>query len=100
MYTLSPGGFIVHLLDWSEVWAITIPLIVVLTLGKRQPAFIKPVIVYLWVALIINLLADIIADFKTYLPGWAYSNNPLYNIHSIVRFACFSYFFIGVEEGK
>jgi hypothetical protein len=28
------------------------------------------------------------------LPQWLHSNNILYNIHSIVRFFCFSYFFL------
>ncbi|HMH32683.1 MAG TPA: hypothetical protein VK543_06610 [Puia sp.] len=53
----------------------------------------RPVIVYLWAALLLNLVGDVIGDFKRYLPIWLRSNNVLYNIHSIIRFACFSYFF-------
>jgi hypothetical protein len=78
--------------DWSEVWALIIP-ISILQLRRKQPGFLKPVILYLWVALFLNLSGDIIGDFKSYLPGWLQSNNVLYNIHSLVRFACFSYFF-------
>ena len=85
-------GIFNQILNWSEVWAIFIPLFV-LILRREQPAFLKPVIIYLWIALVINLVGDTIGDFKVYLPGWLHSNNILYNIHSLVRFACFSFFF-------
>jgi hypothetical protein len=85
--------------DWSEVWALLIPLFAFL-LGKKQPALLNPVIVYLWLALVLNLSEVIIAEFKiTYhFPAWLQSNNPIYNIHSIVRFACFGYFFISLRQ--
>lgn len=78
--------------DWSEVWALLIPLCA-LVFRQSQPAFLRPVVLYLWVALFLNLAGDIIGEFKRYFPGWLQSNNVLYNIHSIVRFACFSSFF-------
>jgi hypothetical protein len=81
-------------LNWSEVWALLIPLLILLFVKRQQPPFLKPVINYLWLALILNLSADAIADFKIYLPAWLQSNNFLYNVHSVVRFLCFSYFFI------
>ena len=80
-------------MNWSEVWALLIPLFV-LAVNGRQPKFLHPVILYLWIALIINLAADIIGDFRSILPSWLQSNNVLYNLHSIIRFACFSFFFI------
>lgn len=83
--------------DWSEVWAPIIPL-VVLARNRKQPIFFKPIIGYLWLALFINLAGDIIGDFKKYLPDWLQSNNVLYNIHSIIRFGCFSYFFILLRQ--
>jgi hypothetical protein len=58
----------------------------------------KPVIIYLFFALVINLVGDIIGDFKIYLPVWMQSNNPLYNIHSVVRFVCFGLFFISLQQ--
>jgi hypothetical protein len=85
------------LLDWSEVWAPMIPLICLL-FKKNQPAILKPVVVYLFLAFLINLAGDIISDFKAYLPSWLQSNNPLYNLHSIIRFICFSYFFIALRQ--
>ena len=87
------GGFLRLMLDWAEVWATLIPITVFL-LYRKQPRYMTPVIVYFFLALCINLSGNVIADFKKYLPGWMQSNNPLYNIHSLVRFVCFSLFFI------
>ena len=87
MYSLTET-----ILNWAEVWALLIPLFV-LAVKRRQPAFLRPVIIYLWVALFLNLAGDIIGDFKRYLPTWMHSNNVLYNVHSVARFICFSYFF-------
>jgi hypothetical protein len=78
--------------DWSEVWAPLIPLLV-LAFRHKQPVFLRPVIIYLCIALFLNLGGNVIADFKSYLPKWLHSNNPWYNIHSLIRFTCFSYFF-------
>jgi hypothetical protein len=85
--------------DWSEVWALLIPLFL-LMFRNKQSALLKPVIVYLWLALALNLFCDTIGDFKKpfHFPAWLQSNNPIYNIHSIVRFACFSYFFISLPQ--
>ncbi len=83
--------------DWSEVWAVIIPLLV-LARYRKQPAFLNPVIIYLWVALFINLAGDIIPDFSTYLPKWLGENTYFYNIHSIIRFICFSFFFISLKQ--
>jgi hypothetical protein len=87
------------IIDWSEVWAPLIPLLF-LIFGHKPPALLKPVIVYLLLALVINLFGDIIGDFKkTYhFPVLLQSNNPLYNVHSVIRFACFSYFFISIQR--
>jgi hypothetical protein len=85
------------ILDWSEVWALLIPIIYFL-FHRNQPRFLKPVVVYLFAALLLNLVGNIIADYKTYFPWWLQSNNPLYNVHSIVRFICFSYFFILLRQ--
>lgn len=85
------------ILNWSEVWALLIPLFVLL-FRRRQPRYLKPVISYLWVALIINLIADIIGDFKDHFPTWLQQNIILYNLHSIIRFGCFSYFFILYDQ--
>lgn len=87
------------ILDWSEVWALLIPLFVLVIRGK-QPPLLKPVIVYLWLALLFNIIADVIGDFKRHLPAWLQSNNLLYNVHSLVRFSCFSFFFISLKQSS
>ena len=87
------------ILNWSEVWALLIPLSV-LALKARQPGYLQPVIIYLWIALFINLTGDMIGDFRDQLPLWIQSNNVLYNLHSIVRFICFSLFFILLAQSS
>jgi len=89
------------IVNWSEVWPLLIPLVFVL-FGNKQPALLTPVIVYLWLALVLNVACDIIADFKHpyHFPPWLRSNNPIYNIHSIGRFACFSYLFITLPQSQ
>jgi hypothetical protein len=82
-------------LDWAEVWGPLIPLTVLFMKGQ-QPAFLKPVIFYLWFAFFIDLAGNIIADYKESFPSqlkWIHNNLVLYSVHSIVRFISFSYFF-------
>ena len=87
------GKFLLSVLDWSEVWALLIPLVVLL-FKRGRPNFLKPVVIYVWLALAINIIIDLIVFYKAYFPDWLQSNNPFYNIHAVVRFACFSIFFI------
>ncbi|MEN9684674.1 MAG: hypothetical protein RLZZ28_460 [Bacteroidota bacterium] len=85
------------LLDWSEVWALFLPL-TVLFLTRKQPKTLTPVIVYLWVALVLNGLTDLIMVNYNNLPSPFNSNTYLYNIHSVLRFAFFSIFFIRLPQ--
>ena len=87
----------ISILDWSEVWALLIPLFV-LMMRRKQPPYMKPVIFYLWLALLLNLICDILSKYNDAHRGNEISNNPFYNIHSIVRFVCFSYFFILLQQ--
>jgi len=87
------GDFLITILDWSEVWALLLPFSVFM-LRRHQPQTLRPVIVYLWLALLINLSIDLIMMINTRETGFRMSNNPLYNTHSVVRFICFSIFFI------
>ena len=89
--------YLLKIFDWSEVWALVIPL-AVLFFRQNQPATLRPIIVYLWVALILNLVIDIIMELRTYYPEW--TNNPLYNVHSVIRFACFSFYFIQIQPNS
>jgi F0F1-type ATP synthase membrane subunit a len=46
----------------------------------------------------INFVGNIIGDYWRLLPPWMQSNTVLYNLHSMIRFACFSLFFIGLQQ--
>lgn len=85
------------LLDWSEVWALVMPL-TAYYFHRRQPNYFRAIILYLWGALIINLISDIIGDFKSYLPDWIQTNLILYAIHSLFRLVCFAYFFYLIRQ--
>ena len=91
--------FFMRVLDWSEVWALLIPLSV-LYFRRKQPKFFQPVIIYIWFALFLNLGIDLIMVFKHYFPAWLQSNNPFYNVHSVVRFICLSIFFIQIPQSS
>lgn len=92
------GDIIFRILDWSEVWAILIPLIA-LQVKREQPASLKPVIVYVWLAFFINIGIDVIMTINIYFRNDFLSNNPLYNLHSVTRFICFSIYFIKIQPG-
>jgi len=83
-------------MDWSEVWALLIPISVLLI--KKQPASLKLVVFYIWAALIINLGIDLIWKFRSMLPAAYNSNNFLYNLHSVIRFYLFCAFFIQLNQ--
>lgn len=91
----------VHLniiLDFSEVWALFIPLALLLV-KRKQPSVLTPVIVYLFLALILNVISDSIMWYNSgrKLEDML-SNNVYYNIHSIVRFVCFCIFFLRLRQ--
>ncbi|MDN5286406.1 MAG: hypothetical protein JWR38_2680 [Mucilaginibacter sp.] len=85
------------IIDWSEVWALLIPIFILLY-KKKQPAVMKPVVFYVWIAFVINLAIDVIWKFRTSLPSAYNSNNWLYNLHSVIRFFLFSAFFIRLHQ--
>ncbi len=87
--------------DWSEVWALLIPLAFILT-RKNPPAYLKPVRMYVWIAFVLNIGAIVIWYRNrlglTDLPQFLRSNNFLYNIHSVIRLLLFSWFFILLNQ--
>jgi hypothetical protein len=92
------------LLDWSELWALLIPL-TILFLHKKQPVYLRPVKYYVYTALLINSLIILIWLRNKY--HWNFfinkmedddNNNFLYNIHSICRLFLFSWFFILLKQ--
>jgi len=88
------------ILDLSEVWALLIPLFALL-IRKKAPRYLKPVRIYIWAALVINVCIILIQEYKKvwFKEGdFLWSNNFLYNIHSIMRLLLFSWFFILLQQ--
>ena len=84
------------ILDWSEVWALLIPLAVILWKKNKTP-YLKPVRIFLWISLLLNIGIVLISEYKT---KWGlqhgdflWNNNLLYNIGSIIRLLLFAWFF-------
>lgn len=85
------------ILEWSEVWALLIPLSMLLFRRQEYDPLLKSVIVYLWLGFLINLAIDGIMMINIHFKKDLFSNNFLYNVHSVVRFACFSFYFIRLQ---
>src|SRR5436190_1449200 len=51
-----------RIIDWSEVWALLIPLLIIL-LRRKNPSYLKPVRYYIFAALLLNISVDIILLF-------------------------------------
>lgn len=90
-----------EILNWSEVWAILIPLAFML-IYKNKISYLKPVRVFVWVALLLNTFIDVISNLKIKLGieenDFLWNNNFLYNVQSVVRFALFAWFFILLKQ--
>jgi hypothetical protein len=88
-----------EIIDWSEVWSLLIPLGVLLWV-RKIPADARPVALYVCIALLLNFLQDyfwkkrLVFSFSS-TPG---DNIIFYNIHSIIRFILFSWFFINIKQ--
>lgn len=92
-------------MDWSEVWATLIPLVVYYWV-KPRTIWIKPLVFYLWLALLLSLIIDItwksdilhIEDWIKKNLWWLYRdkyfyNLIFYNINSFFRLIIFTWFF-------
>lgn len=85
-----------NILDWSEVWALLIPL-AVLIVKKNNTPYLKPVRWFIYVALIMNAAIDLVWRFKQSMGiqegDFLWSNNFIYNALSIIRLLLFAWFF-------
>jgi hypothetical protein len=85
------------LFDWSEVWALLIPL-AFLILYKPKHEWVKPLKWYLLIALLLGIVIDFIWYVNKYdlfnsRKGHRWNNNAFYNLQSIARLLIFSWFF-------
>lgn len=90
-------NYLKYLSDWSEVWILIFPFIGFLS-KRNQPAFMKPVFVYLWIAFLCNIICDGMWLVLDYIPKEFRSNTVFYNIHSLSRFTCFAAFFLQLKQ--
>jgi hypothetical protein len=91
------------ILDWSEVWALLIPLIVV-TISKPRGEKIRLLVWYVVVGFLLNLTA-MLMQYNYLSPRWMYidgmtNNNIIYNIHSIIRVLLFGWYIISIRRYK
>lgn len=96
------GKILKEILDWSEVWALLIPLAILVLKKNKLPFYLKPVQVYIYVALVLNIIIDLISKYKI---KWGlgpedllWNNNFLYNIQSVLRLFLFAWFFILLRQ--
>ena len=96
--------FLEQVLGSSETWALLIPLAFILRY-KSKVAYLKPVRMYVYIALLLNIAITIIWKRNEWFnwpeethPKWLGSNNFIYNIHSIMRLLLFSWFFILLNQ--
>jgi len=87
------------ILTWSEVVALLIPLVFMYPV-KNQPGYLKPVRIYVWTALLLNIAISLIFHYKRkwHFPQELMSNNFLYNANSVARMLLFALFFILLRQ--
>jgi hypothetical protein len=88
--------------DWSEVWALLIPLIFVIRC-KPKANWQKPVKWYLITALLLNVSLDFVWYVNKYrlfdsYPGHRWNNNIFYNLNSVARLFFFAWFFNSLHQ--
>src|SRR5689334_21521726 len=87
------------LLRWSEVWALLIPLIVILVF-RPKGRIVSWLIVYVIFAFLFNTIAITMIEDYTLLPSFLAldeGNNLYYNLHSLLMVICFSGYIISVR---
>lgn len=82
--------------DWLEVWPIVIPLIIILIYRPKEPQ-IRPLIIYIYIAFVLNLAATLVIAFFYSLPLSLRNNTYLYNIHAVVRVMFFSWYIFSIR---
>lgn len=95
-----------EIVDWSEVWALLIPIFILLV-RKPKGRWVRPLKYYLLLALVINLTGNILWKRRVLgIEEWmqehvaslfnadgSLNNTIFYNLHSIFRFMLFAWFF-------
>lgn len=88
------------ILNWSEIWALLIPFLVMIFFYKTTSRDFRPLFLYVCIALVLNSFSTISFLYHAYMPEWLKNNNIYYNLHSIVRVVFFSWYLNRVTPGK
>jgi len=91
--------FLNFLKDWSEVWALLIPLLVIL-IFRPKGKLTSWLIAYVIIAALMNTISVFMVEDYSVLPSFLIldeGNNIYYNIHSFVMVICFSSYIISVR---
>lgn len=90
-----------EILDWSEVWALLIPL-AFLFLYKNKSPYLRPVRIFLLIFLALNIFQDVLwkfrNEFKFEQGDFLWNNNFVYNIGSVIRLFLFAWFFLLLRQ--
>lgn len=89
------------LLDWSEVWALLIPLTMIVLFHPKgkQAGWLKA---YIIMGLFFNSFAIFFVEFPNLVPEWMKvrgiaNNNIFYNLHSFTRAILLSLFILSIR---
>ena len=90
--------------DWAEVWAMLIPLSIIL-FYKPAGNHIRIVVGYVIIAFFLFLIANLMLEFYDILPerllvNGGINNNLIYNIHSVIKVLLFSWYIMSVRDYK
>src|SRR5689334_16690456 len=86
------GTWLIEVLDWSEVWALLIPLAVLL-FYRSMPGLLFPIPLYLMIALFLNLFITLISNVPA-IDYYFASNHIFYNVHSVIKVIFFGWFIL------
>ena len=85
------------IINWSEVWALLIPLTVIF-IYRPKGVGTKSLILYVFAAFVLNTIATIMVQFYFSMPAWLKNNNILYNVHSLIRVILFSWYLTKIRQ--
>lgn len=87
--------------DWSEVWALLIPLIVILV-HRPKGSFVKWVTWYVLLGLLFNFLATCMNENYRLFPLWLsmHGNNIFYNLHSFFMAIFLGWYIVNTWESR
>ncbi|MBL7746809.1 MAG: hypothetical protein JNM19_05240 [Chitinophagaceae bacterium] len=93
------NSILFQLNEWAEVWSLLIPLAILIAYRPTHK-LVRPVRIYLFVALFLNLAAIVLYAFHSYMPPFLDNNNIYYNLHSVARVLFFGWFIISIRPQK